>query len=151
MRTIPISQVDALFANGSYPIEFLFFYKQGFSTQRLRRALRHLAPLFWPIFGDYRQGSIVYEQYRECDFFDEETVNQELDTLEMEHSGAKKIAHYSLPELEKLFFLKVIRFKNGKMIIPKLDHLAGDGYSYFYFLSALAALPLPLRPRILTS
>ena len=26
------------------------------------------------------------------------------------------------------------------MLIPRLNHLAGDGYSYFYFLSALAAM-----------
>lgn len=28
-------------------------------------------------------------------------------------------------------------------LIPKLNHLAGDGYSYFYFLSLLAALSRP--------
>jgi len=39
--------------------------------------------------------------------------------------------------------LKVIRLKNGLALIPKMNHLAGDGYSYFFFLSLLAALSLP--------
>ncbi len=28
---------------------------------------------------------------------------------------------------------------NGTVLIPKMNHLVGDGYSYFYFLSVLAA------------
>jgi len=36
--------------------------------------------------------------------------------------------------------LKAIRFPDGMALIPKMNHLAGDGYSYFYFLSALAEL-----------
>ncbi|MDH4195984.1 MAG: acyltransferase [Candidatus Aminicenantes bacterium] len=143
MKRVPISPVDALFSNGSYPVEMLFYYRDGFSTRKLRRALRQLSSIFWPVFGEYRDGSIVFERYREENCFAEETVGREIDRSELEGAGAKVISRYGLPELERLFFLKVIRFKNGLVLVPKMNHVAGDGYSYFFFLSALAALARP--------
>jgi Transferase family len=143
MRQVGISQVDAVFANGSYPIEFLFFFEQSFDTRRLRSALRKLSSLFWPAFGKYEDGAIVFDGYREADCYDEEAVARELDRAEADAAGAEAISRFALPPLKRLFFLKAIRHKNGLALIPKLNHLAGDGYSYFLFLSALAALTRP--------
>ena len=42
-----------------------------------------------------------------------------------------------------MFFLKVIQLKNCTILIPKMNHIAGDGYSYFYFLSVLAKMSQP--------
>jgi hypothetical protein len=36
--------------------------------------------------------------------------------------------------------IEMLQYENGTVLIPKMNHLAGDGYSYFYFLSALAAV-----------
>ena len=83
MKKLHISQVDALFENGSYPIEFLFFYKTGFSTKKLQSALKKLAKQFWPTFGEYREGEIIFNRYREEDFFDEETLGYDLDISEL--------------------------------------------------------------------
>ena len=57
----------------------------------------------------------------------------------LEIQVSEMISCYASGDLQKLFFLKVLRYKNGMILIPKLNHLAGDGYSYFYFMSALAA------------
>ena len=143
MNEVNISQVDALFANGIYPIEFLFYYKEGFSTEKMRRALRKLSFLFWPVFGEYGDGKIFFEKYKEEDCYDEESVNQELNIAKLEEKGFEAYSRFRLPDLKRLFFLKVIRWKNGMILIPKMNHLAGDGYSYFYFLSTLAALSQP--------
>jgi len=140
MKEIKISQVDALFSNGSYPIEFLFFYKEGFKTDKIRSGLRELSSIFWPMFGDYKDGLIFFDKYREEDFYDEEVLNQELNISEIKENGFEATSRFRLPRLKKLFFLKAIRLKNGLVLIPKLNHLAGDGYSYFYFLSLLALL-----------
>ncbi len=145
MKRINISQVDALFSHGGYPIEFLFFYADGFSTKRLRRALHDLSSIFWPIFGTYREGSIFFEPYREDQIFDEEAVNRGFDRTESAATDAEAVSRYRLKEMKRLFFLKVKRFKNGTALIPKMQHVAGDGYSYFTFLSALAALSRPPR------
>ncbi len=143
MNEVNISQVDVLFTNGIYHIEFLFYYKEAFDTGKIRRALRKLSSVFWPAFGEYRDGKIIFDSYREEDCYDEEVVNQELNILELEEKGFEAYSRFRLPGLKRLFFLKVMRLKNGMILVPKMNHLAGDGYSYFYFLSVLAALSQP--------
>ncbi len=143
MKEVHISQVDVLFSNGIYPIEFLFYYKEGFKTEKLRRTLRGLSSIFWPMFGEYKDGLIVFDKYHEEDFYDEEVVHQEFNIAKIKESRFETYSRFRQPDLKKLFFLKVIRWTNGMALIPKLNHLAGDGYSYFYFLSLLAALSRP--------
>ena len=155
MKQIKISQVDALFTNGSYAIEFLFFYRDGLSTKKLRSALEKLSSSFWPAFGEYKEGMIFFDQYREDDHYAEEYKDHELDIEELNEMDSEVILHYALGEVKSLFFLKVIHYKNGTILIPWIDHLAGDGYSYFYLLSVLAALAqpswLPLRSMVVAS
>lgn len=143
MKQTNISQVDALFSNESYPIEFLFYYKEAFHTQKIRRALRKLSSVFWPAFGEYRDGIISFDSYHEEDCYDEEVVDQEFNIRLIEETGFEGSSPFCLPDLKRLFFLKAIRLKNGLVLIPKMNHLAGDGYSYFTFLSRLAALSQP--------
>ena len=140
MKEVNISQVDALFSSGSYPIEFLFCFKKGFDAKQIKTALKKLSPIFWPMFGEYKDGVIFFEKYNEKEFYDEEVVNQEFHIPESEEDRFEVYSHFSQPDLKKLFFLKVIRFKNCMILIPKMNHMAGDGYSYFYFLSVLAML-----------
>ena len=140
MKRVHISQVDALFSDGSYAIEFLFYYREGLNTKRLREALRRLSTPFWPMFGEYRDGLISYDKYREDAVYAEEASGEELDTREIREGGFEVCSRFGLPDSERLFFLKAMRFKNGTVLVPKLKHLAGDGYSYFYFLSLLAVL-----------
>jgi hypothetical protein len=106
----------------------------------MRSALRELSSIFWPIFGDYKDGLIFFDKYREEECYDEEAVNQELNIPEIKENGFDATSRFRLPSSKRLFFLKAIRLKNGLALIPKLNHLAGDGYSYFYFLSLLALL-----------
>jgi hypothetical protein len=143
MKEVCISQVDVLFSNGIYPIEFLFYYKEGFKTEKMRRTLRGLSSIFWPMFGEYKDGAIVFDKYREEDCYDEEVVHQELNMAEIKENGFEAYSRFRQPDLKRLFFFKALRWKNEMALIPKLNHLAGDGYSYFYFLSLLAALSRP--------
>lgn len=140
MKQVNISQVDTLFSNGIYPIEFLFYFKERFDTKRIRDALKKLSSIFWPVFGEYKDGVIFFEKYSQEECFDEEVVSQKFDIPQTEEDRFEAYSRFSLPDLKKLFFLKAIQFKNGMILIPKMNHLAGDGYSYFYFLSVLAQL-----------
>ena len=140
MEKINISQIDTIFANGSYPIEFLLYYKEGLKTDNIRSALNTLSSIFWPIFGKYQAGTIHSDTYHEADFFDEELVDQEFDKEEGNRKIYERYSRVNPSDLKKLFFLKVIQYRNGTVLIPKMNHLAGDGYSYFFFSSALAEL-----------
>ena len=152
MKEVGISQVDAIFSSGIYPIEFLFYYSERFETKWLRRSLRQLSSDFWPVFGEYADGKISCRRYLEDDFYDEEVLNFEFGIPESEAERLEVYRSFLQPDLERLFFLKVIHFSNGTALIPKLNHLAGDGYSYFYFLSVLANLSkknqIPLRSHL---
>ncbi len=143
MKRIPISQIDVLFANGAYPIEFIFFYKNAFEIGRLRLALKKLSGPFWPLFGEYKGGIIHSRQYHEEDHYAEARLDQELDLDLAEEKGYAAYSNYKSPDLKTLFFLSVIHLRNGLAVIPKMSHVAGDGYSYFYFLSLLARLSRP--------
>lgn len=139
MKKINISQVDTIFANGSYPIEFLLYYKDSLQTEKIRSALNTLSSYFWPMFGEYDAGIIHFDKYSEKECFDEDVMNEEFDAGESNEKLYEKFCRAIPSDSKKLFFLKIIQYKNGSVLIPKLNHLAGDGYSYFYFLSVLAA------------
>lgn len=140
MQSINISQVDTIFANGSYSIEFLIYYHNKVKTKNVRSALKKLSSPFWPIFGEYRSGTIHFETYSEEEHFDEAISEENFDPADSPQEIYNNY-HQTIPsDIKKLFFLKIIQYKNGTVLIPKLKHLGGDGYSYFYFLSTLAAL-----------
>jgi len=140
LKKIKISQVDSLFTNGVYQIEFLFYFREGLNTKKIRTALKKLSAVFWPMFGEYKDGVISFEKYVEGDYFNENVISQKFNIPETEEERLAVYSQYRLPETKRLFKLKITQFKNGTILVPKMNHLAGDGYSYFYFLSSLATL-----------
>ncbi len=140
MKDIKISQVDALFASGLYPIEFLLYYREGPDPGKIRNSLKKLAPVFWPIFGEFKDGRIYFKKYDEKECYEESATDLEFPIPQTEKERLEVYSRYRLPDSKKLFQLRVTKCKNGTILVPWLSHLGGDGYSYFYFLSALAAL-----------
>ncbi len=140
MKTLNISQVDSVFTNGIYPIEMAFFYKQKLKTAKVRAALKNVSADFWPLFGEYRAGQIHFDRYTESDCLAEKSLGQQIDSEDTSAGLFDKYSKFSPVTLKKLFHLQIIQYSNGTVLIPKMNHLAGDGYSYFYFLSVLAAI-----------
>ena len=140
IKKTSISQVDALFLNWTYPIEFLLYFTKGVDTEKIRKALKKLSSVFWPMFGEYKKEIISFEKYIEDDFYNEKVINQNFMIPETEGERYEVYSRYSPSDSKRLFFLETTQFKNGMVLIPKMKHLAGDGYSYFYFLSSLAVL-----------
>ena len=150
MKKIPISQIDALFANGSYPIEFLIYYRNPIDIDNIKTALKYLSTPFWPLFGEYRDGSIYAKTYSETDVISEATIDTDFSADRQcfaEIGNSVELAN------GKLFHLRILRYNNGTVLIPKMNHLAGDGYSYFYFLYQLAVMSrthaLPLKKQFI--
>ncbi|MFA9452777.1 MAG: acyltransferase [Candidatus Aminicenantaceae bacterium] len=140
MPELDISQVDVLFTDGSYPIEMLLYYRNGLDSRIIREALKFLSQAFWPLCGEYTCGSIRFDGYSEEECFAEERCEEEFDTGAT-HANLYESYRRSNPNsMKKLFHIKILQYENGTVLIPKMNHLAGDGYSYFYFLSALAAV-----------
>ena len=140
MKTIHISQVDSIFANGSYPIEFLFYFKHGLKIRALRCALEYLSTPFWPLFGTYMD-DMIKEQTFNADIFLDEAVRDA--SFDPEIPKIELLDHFNSMRRDSgsaLLHLSLIHYQNGTILIVRMNHLAGDGYSYFYFLSVLAAI-----------
>ena len=140
MKKINISQIDTLFVNGNYPIEMLLFYEHKIDTGTIKKSLKRISSSFWPLFGQYSDGIIQSSKYSEGKFLSESIYTEDFDADTDQMEIWKKYNAVSPKEMERLFFLSILQFNNGTVIIPKMNHLVGDGYSYFYFLSVLAAL-----------
>ena len=140
MKRIKISPVDAVFANSSYPIEFLIYYKEKIQWGKIPDALEKLSELFWPVFGEFKNGYISFESYDEPDFFGVEKIDHDFAPAVEDDRFLKQHHSYIPINSPKLFYLKMLEYNNGTVLVVKLNHLAGDGYSYFYFLSALAMI-----------
>jgi hypothetical protein len=143
MKKINISQIDSVFVNGSYPIEFFLFYKYKINTLSIRKALKKLSSSFWPLFGNYISGSIQSSEYLEDKFYCEKIYDKDFTLTENKIQIWEKYNQINPPQMEGLFYLSILQFNNGTVLIPKMNHLVGDGYSYFYFLSVLATLSGP--------
>jgi len=149
MKTIRISPVDMYFVNRRFPIEFVLFYPYQVQAKPLKKALKKLASYFWPAFGEYKNGEIKALTDFEDDWWEEEKVETNFDpTIKLDNLHNEFGTEY-LKSLQfsknfkfprRLCHFKLIHFQNGTLFIPTMNHLAGDGYSYFYLLSVLAAL-----------
>ena len=144
-KSVHISQIDACFANGGYPIELLFFFSRPIETTRIRRALREIAADFWPVFGRYERGTLCFEEYVERHHFEEVIVDRDYEPSAPSIEIHREYSATNPAVDRKLFFLTVIQHRNGTLLIPKMNHLAGDGYSFFYLLSVLAAVTQAAR------
>jgi hypothetical protein len=140
MNRLNISQIDTLFVNGGYPIEFLFFYNYKIKSHTIRKALKRVSSPFWPLFGFYDRGWIYFSKYSEEKFLNETVYKEDFNYAITEMEIWEKYNQINPQKMDGLFFLSILQFNNGTVIIPKMNHLAGDGYSYFYFLSVLAAM-----------
>jgi NRPS condensation-like uncharacterized protein len=116
-------------------------------------ALKTLSKAFWPLFGEYTCGIIHFEGYSEQDCFAEEQREEKFNVGETQANLYENHRRSNPSKMKKLFHVKILQYKNGTVLIPKLNHLAGDGYSYFYFLSALAAVSrghrIPFRKQLI--
>ena len=141
MKRINISQIDTIFADGSYPIEFLLFYKDRIETRKICTALNELSTSFWPIFGEYSNGEILFDKYCEDDCFNEEVIDQEFDKGATNHRIYENYYQINSHNLKKLFFLKIIQYRNGTLLIPKMNHLSGTVTAISIFCQHLPNLP----------
>jgi len=102
MKKVNISQVDALLVNKRYSIEFLLYFTKGPGTKKIRNALKKLSSVFWPMFGEYRDGIISFEKYVEDDFYNEKVISQNFMIPDTEGEKHEVYSRYSPPELKKL-------------------------------------------------
>lgn len=140
MRKLSISPVDAVFAGGGYPIEFLLLFEKGLDTRRLRAAIPSIARPFWPAFGTLEGPEIHSESYDEARHYDEVKGGAELVSRGSVAELTESFAPHVPRDMPGLLFFRVIHLSEGSALVFRMNHAAGDGYSVFFLLSTLAAM-----------
>ena len=56
------------------------------------------------MFGEYKEGEIVFNRNQKEDFFDEETFNHDLDISVLENTSSEMISRYALGGLQEAIF-----------------------------------------------
>ncbi|MGD2217629.1 MAG: acyltransferase, partial [Gemmatimonadales bacterium] len=141
MDTIPLTPIDHIFTGvGSYPIEFVFAYRDTIDPDRLlaslHEALRHFAAA----------GSRLVETSESTYALQRSDRGVHFQVTESPQSFADPDARYgfldpadSIPG-EPLTRIKLCQTPEGSVLGVSMSHAVGDGFSYFYFLSSWARL-----------
>lgn len=141
MDPIPLTPIDHVFTGvGSYPIEFVFAYDGTIDADRLRDSLRDVARLLPPISAklvrtaehayalEPRDDGIHFQASESAAGFGEPEARYDfLDPVDS-------------VEGEPLTRIKLTQTPDGSVLGVSMCHAVGDGFSYFFFLTAWAAL-----------
>jgi hypothetical protein len=138
MRSIAISQMDTAFAGGSYPIKFLFYYNYTIPKKAVENILAAISDAFWPVFGQYADGMISEKPFRATNHVYASDLGFDFDAGEGIDAIIQSYRERLPLHLSNLFEVHIFHHSNGTVLIPRLNHLAGDGFSYFYILSVMA-------------
>ncbi len=141
---LPLSPVDHVFyGKDAYSVEFLLSFEYRLDRERLRRALETTVAKFWPVgarleLGPNREVLLV-------------ASSNPVDLVEVPGSSAapdltdpKALADFSRPvqsiQGEPLARFQLSHCGKGSLFVASISHAVVDGYSYFFFLSTLAAV-----------
>jgi shikimate O-hydroxycinnamoyltransferase len=141
MKTIPLTPIDHIFTGvGSYPIEFVFAYRDTIDPERLFASLTEAVQHFVPV------GSKISEDSANTYALQQSDDGVHFQVTESSANFVDPAARYDFLDSvksvagEPLTRIKLSQTPEGSVIGVSLSHAVGDGFSYFYFLSAWARL-----------
>jgi len=136
--TIPLSPIDHIFTGvGSYPIEFVFVYKDFIDEKKLRDSLENTLTYFPPAASTLK---IEGEQY----VFEphEPGYSLKIATHKINFDKTTKrevfLDPVSTKEGEILTRIQLTNTPGGSVLGVSISHAIVDGFSYFHFLSSWA-------------
>jgi len=141
MNTIQLTPIDHIFTGvGSYPIEFVFAYRDRIDPERLQSSLSEVVRLFVPVSSRLEHVSSNTYALTPCE------DGLRFQTTESSASFGDPDARYdfldsvnSVPG-EPLTRIKLTQAPEGSVLGVSMSHAVGDGFSYFHFLSTWARL-----------
>ncbi|UCC71287.1 MAG: hypothetical protein JSV86_12945 [Gemmatimonadota bacterium] len=141
MTTIPLTPIDHIFTGvGSYPIEFVFAYRETIDARKLERSLSEIVRRFPPI------GSKLLRTSDHSFALQPSPDGLHFQTIEASTSFDDQDARYdfldpvSSVEGEPLTRIRLTQTPEGSVLGVSMSHAVGDGFSYFFFLSSWARL-----------
>jgi shikimate O-hydroxycinnamoyltransferase len=137
MKTIPLSPIDHVFTGvGSYPIEFVFVYKDTIDSARLRSSLDETLEQFLPLQSKLVKISEHSYGFQLADGGLSFEVTNSSETLEDSEDFSKFLDSVHSIEGEPLTKIKLAQTPRGSVLGVSISHALVDGFSYFHFLSS---------------
>ena len=141
MITIPLTPIDHIFTGvGSYPIEFVFAYRDSIEPDRLMASLNEAVRQFVPVGSKLAEGSENTYALRQSDDGVRFQVTESSATFGDPDARYDFLDPVNSVPGEPLTRIKLSQTPEGSVIGVSMSHAVGDGFSYFYFLSAWARL-----------
>lgn len=141
MKTIPLTPIDHIFTGvGSYPIEFVFAYENKIDPDRLLTSLNQAIGHFPAV------GSKLIETTESTYALRSSDDGMHFQASESSATFGDPNARYGFLDPvnsivgEPLTRVKLSQTPEGSVLGVSMSHAVGDGFSYFYFLSAWARL-----------
>jgi hypothetical protein len=145
---MPLSPVDHIFVGrDAYAIAFLLYLAEPLEPRRLERALAQTVRKFWPVGARLvaptetpTVAPLAFASSRASLDFAElparATLPDFTDPAALAEFAGPAASEPGLP----LASFRLARVGAGSVFVATLSHAVVDGYSYFFFLSTLAAL-----------
>ena len=141
MITIPLTPIDHIFTGvGSYPIEFVFAYRDSIEPDRLMASLNEAVRQFVPVGSKLAEVSENTYALRQSDDGVRFQVTESSATFGDPDARYDFLDPVNSVPGEPLTRIKLSQTPEGSVIGVSMSHAVGDGFSYFYFLSAWARL-----------
>jgi shikimate O-hydroxycinnamoyltransferase len=141
MNKIPLTPIDHLFTGvGSYPIEFVFAYRDMIEPDHLLASLREAVRHFVPIGSrlvDASENSYALQRFDDGVHFE---VSESAATFGEPEARYDFLDPVNSVPGEPLTRVKLSQTSAGSVLGVSMSHAVGDGFSYFYFLSSWARL-----------
>jgi shikimate O-hydroxycinnamoyltransferase len=141
MKTIPLTPIDHIFTGiGSYPIEFVFAYRDTIDPDRLLASLSEVVRHFVPVGSRLAQVSENTYALQQSDDGAQFQATESSATFGDPETRYSFLDPVNSVVGEPLTRIKLSQTPEGSVIGVSMSHAVGDGFSYFYFLSAWARL-----------
>jgi shikimate O-hydroxycinnamoyltransferase len=141
MKTIPLTPIDHIFTGvGSYPIEFVFAYRNTIDPDRLLASLREAVRRFVPVgsrLASVNENSFALHESDEGMHFEVSEASATFGDPDARYGFLDPVN--SVPG-QPLTRIKLSQTPEGSVLGVSMSHAVGDGFSYFYFLSSWARL-----------
>jgi shikimate O-hydroxycinnamoyltransferase len=139
MQMIPLTPIDHIFTGvGSYPIEFVFAYRDRIDPDRLQLSLHDVVRSFLPVSSKIVGASAETYALSPC------IDGLRFQVTESKASFGDPNARYEFLDPvdsvtgEPLTRVKLSQTPGGSVLGVSMSHAVGDGFSYFHFLSSWA-------------
>ena len=137
MKIIPLSPIDHVFTGvGSYPIGFVFAYKDTIDPARLRSSLDKTLEQFRPLRSKLIKISEHSYGLQPADDGLSFEVSSSSETFEDSKDISKFLDSVHSVEGEPLTKIKLTQTPRGSVLGVSISHALADGFSYFHFLSS---------------